>query len=479
MIYPHQNSDLQLVNYVIGMSWRALITGGDNTPKAVKVSKDAGATHYVFDKSDRAVGYIKIPKEKKAKGAVKKSNAGSGLYSLAHAVAKAYPNSAWLLELPDTSNGEDQGYFWSCLCKNGTPVSGSDRLLTAADAADFILKNSAFLDGLSEKQFHVSINASHPAAYLTTFDSDLGSLAMGNSELESVSKGSFQFLNGANKKYWLGAAGLLLCAVAYQQFSSYQDMAAAKKVLSDRLKANADNDPAVLWKKALLQWRNEQVAPNHASLREIHEKLLTIPMTVVDWSLESVSCARKTQPNPITADQPTPDPSSLWGCTASYTRPEYPARSNNDFERVAPSDWVLGWTPLNKVAARFSLKTQAQALADEMMIAPKTFQTDVISDYQLLSKAFTSVNLAPLSNIELPKIKKSDGTVFVAPPELADQYMQSAVVVAGPLRSMELLPVRDVAWNAVAITVKSDTTEALLQQSRLNAIYTGKIYAKK
>jgi hypothetical protein len=481
MIYPHQNSDGHPVNYVVGMNWRTLITSGDNSAKALKISKDARATHYVFDGFDRAVGYIKIPKIKRSPGAAKSKDAkkvrdGSHLFSLAHAVAKAYPNSAWLMELPNTGDSEGRGYYWSCLCKNGSPISGSDRLLTDGDIQAFLESNKSFLDELSENQLRTSLNISHAAAYQTTFDSDLGALNLGNSELLLVNKGSFQFLRGPKGKYWLGAAGLLACVFAYQQYTAWQEAQASKLILLENAKDVSSNDPVMLYQKALGQWRNEQVAANYESMREAHTKILSTPMQVADWSMTGITCSRTNQAAGAVAGQKEAAKTSLWGCAARYTRPAYPARSNQDFISAAPKDWVLSWEPLNTAIAKFSVKTDAAALADEQMITPANYQTEFLSEYQLISKAFMSLEIPTLVPIKLPEIKRPDGTKFIPPPEMDGKYLESTIKLAGPLRSMEILPTTNVSWNKLSVDVTS--VESTLQNSKLNAVYTGKIYAK-
>jgi hypothetical protein len=455
ILYADNGSGASSAGFVMEMNWRVLITAGDTTAQALKIAREAKSTHYIHGKNEKFVGSIRLPKQNKNSSPVSQ-------YALAYVAAKAYPNSAWLLNLPDSD------LIWACLCNGGAPVAGSDRLMAIDEVHSFVENNRVFIEELKPKggEFFSSIDVAGKTHEMSF--ADLIGMTSEEALLSKLDKGSFVALRNIPRKYWV-FAGVAIAAVLGQRY--YSQWEEAQRIIQSKLEkaSNAEaNDPALLFKKALDAWRLEQGAPSHTALMTLQATLFKMPVKIGSWSFKRVDCTSVVK-----------NKTALWGCSANYVRDSYPAQSNNDFASLAPKDWVLSWSPLNEVKAKFSVPFEYVPITDAVMRTRVQHQTDTISKYQLIDKAFSNAQLLAFGPIVLPQIKKPDGTAFVPPIDMIGQYGKAEFSITAPLRSIDIFPLDEngVAWTAVSVTVAQDARPSLTT-SRLTMTAKGSLYAK-
>lgn len=438
-----------------GVQWRSIATAGGRD-EAVKLARQVGATHYIFRGQQLGLGALN--------GADAASAASARIYPAAAVAARhMVGNAICALRI-------QPGEYWIAAVANGAPTS-TDLFLQGIDDAQALervrqVASQVYAGAQAEPAVYTNIDGSGIEGVKAYSDEDLfQALVSGSEVLAPLPKA------GASipKPVLIAAAAVAVLLVGQQANQWWTKKKAREAAM---LADSSEIDPAQAWAQEIANWEASRAAANGYGLLEARDQLTRLPVRWEGWSLTTAVCRAAS----LSVANGTAQRS--WTCAADYTRSRV-GSVNRKMASILPAGWVVSFTPLNGLRVSWNFVQPARPLKLADLPKADFYRVEVASRLQVLQPALAGDVSYTFAPVDIPPPRKKDGTAFPPPPEVQG-LTSAAVVVKGPMRSMDALIKADVAanWQEISITYDNQEPKGALNASSLMAEAKGEMYAR-
>lgn len=438
-----------------GVQWRAIATAGGRD-EAVKLARQAGATHYIFRGQQLGLGALNGPDAPSA--------ANARIYPAAAVAARhMVGNAICALRI-------ESGEYWIAAVANGAPTS-TDLFLQDIDDAEALervrqVASQVYAGAQAEPVVYTNIDGSGIEGAKPFSDEDLfQALVSGSEHLLLLPKAGASI-----PKPVLIAAVAVAVLLIGQQANQWWTKKKAREaaMLADR----SEVDPAQAWAQEIANWEASRAASNGFGLLEARDQLNHLPVRWEGWSLSTAVCRA------AAVNMANGRGQRAWTCQAQYTRSR-DGSFNRKMATVLPQGWVVQFTPLNGLQVSWNFVQSARPLKLAELPKADFYKVEVASRLQELLPALASDVSYTFTPVEIPPPRKKDGTAFPPPPEVQG-LAAATVVIKGPMRSMDALIKADVSanWQEISITFDNQEPKGALKASSLMAEAKGEMYAR-
>lgn len=434
-----------------GVQWRSIATVGGRE-EAIKLARQAGATHYVFRGQQLGLGVVPADKAGSAR-----------IYPAASVAAKhMVGNAICALRLGD-------GEYWVAALANGAPTStdvffqGDD-----ADALERVrhIASQVYAGMPAPPTVYTNIDGSGiDGAKSYSAEDMFQALVSGSETLQPLPK-----VGMTVPKPVLIVGVVLALMVSAQQANQWWEKRKAQQLAL--LAGSSEQDPAQAWAQEIATWESSKAGADGYGLLQARDQLNRLPVRWDNWVMNTATCRAAPLNGADGGGQRS------WSCQAQYTRP-LDGSVNRKMATVLPADWVVSFTPLNGMNVSWNFVQSAKPLKLAELPKADFYKVEVASRLQELLPALAGELTYTFVPVEIPAPKKKDGTAHPTPPE-AQGIAAATVVVKAPMRSIDALIKADVSANWQEITINFDNQEPKggLKASSLMAEAKGEMYAK-
>ncbi|MCC2595317.1 type 4b pilus protein PilO2 [Pusillimonas sp. MFBS29] len=411
------------------MNWIPLM-GDQPAGAALKLARKHKATHAVLPLTALgAVGLVSLRRRMPDKGTT--------LYSAAQNMAQLFPSGslAFLIELP-------QAGYWLLALHEGVVVARTDQIYHSPADADEVIGSLR----LAYPQIQVLAD---PAADGLPTQAALEAASSTPSQLHPLRRWQ-AVLPWPVQAFVLVLVLVLLLPRAWHVFAGAHASVAEP----------APPDPLHAWRQAVSASAGQRQVHGSQGTRILLESLHDLPGALGGWVLRQAVCTAQ---------------GLHWQCNAEYERQHVQA-SNESFLAVVPSEWVVEFTSLDRVAGRWQLHAHSQALSHLSLPSSNQNERHLLSSLQGMRPAFARMQIGLPQPVPLAIPTDAHDRPLPRPKELA-VYQTRSVHINGPLRSASLLAsgTMPVAWHKATLNV-AQTGQAGLNSSTLNLSLQGLIY---
>jgi len=428
----------------VGLVWRPLLQA-NGARHAATMAKEARATHFTVLPT-KVAGYGVLPKSflKKNKGDV---GAITPVASLAIGRVGATPA---LLAI-DLGEGET----WICVLRNQRPEGAEEILRNAVGDNKAVLQRLRELQsapGNEDLQLYTDISNAKTTDSKALSLADLASQpVLPGSQLQLVGAGGG---SGALPRpvMALGIVGAV-AYLAYNQYTSFQAEELAAQKAAARALAEQSNNPAAAWKSALANLPNGRNEPSTAALTALRSNLASVPVDWLGWELKSLKCQAQSRK----------DTGQVWECLALYDPSPRGRRATNlELSRAVPAGMRVDFAPTTRASLAWSFDVETTPLETDALPTKQSVVLHTASRLQELRPVLSEAPVfvfSPLKGLVEPKTP--GGQPIPKPPEIS-LPLEAALVVHGPLRSMQALSDRSIAadWKSLSVAVNRDSAAA-------------------
>lgn len=434
-----------------GIQWRSIATAGGRD-EAVKLARQAGATHYLFRGQQLGLGVLPSGGSPNVR-----------IYPAASVAARHMVNNAiCALRIAE-------GEYWIAALANGSPTS-TDVFMQGDDAEALErvrqITGQVYAGSQAAPTVYTNIDGSGIEGAKPYSPEDMfQALVSGSEILQPLPKPGMTL-----PKPVLIVAAVLAVLVTAQQANQWWSKRQAQQLAL--LASSSEQDPAQAWAQEIAAWEAARPAADGYGLLQARDQLNRLPVRWEGWVMNSATC-RAAPLNVVNGDA-----KRSWSCQAQYTRA--PAGSvNRKMATVLPGDWAVSFTPLNGMNVHWSFIQPARPVKLAELPKADFFRVEVASRLQELLPALAGDLTYTFVPVEIPAPKRKDGTAHPTPPE-AQGIAAATVVVKAPMRSIDALIKADVSANWQEITINFDNQEpkGALKASSLMAEAKGEMYAK-
>lgn len=433
-----------------GIQWRSIASAGGRD-EAIRLARQAGATHYIFRGQQLGIGIL--PREEEAR-----------VFPAASVAARhMVGNAICALRIAD-------GEYWIAAVANGAPTS-TDIFLQGVDDAQA-------LDRVRLVAAQVYAGASGgPTVYTNIEGSGLeGAKSFSSEDLfQALVSGSETLLPVPKPglsvpKPVLAVAGVVAALLVVQQGWGWWQKQRAAQLAAQA--SSSDVDPERAWAEAISQWESSKAAANGYGLLQARDQLVRLPARWEGWVLITATCRAAPFNGSGNAAQRS------WTCQAQYNR-EDAGVVNRKMATVLPANWNVQFTPLKGMTVSWNFVQPASQLKLAALPQAQFFKVEVASRLQELLPALASDVAFAFAPVEIAAPRKKDGTVVPPPPE-AQGIAAATVVVKAPMRSIDALIKADVAadWQEISINFDNQEPKGSLKASTVMAEAKGEMYAR-
>jgi len=435
-----------------GLQWRSIATAGGRD-EAVKLARQAGASHYLFRGQQLGIGVI-----------TEAAALNVRIYPAAPVAARHMAgNAICALRIAD-------GEYWIAAVANGSPTS-TDLFLQGLDDAEALervrqISSQVFSGVHTAPTVYTNIDGSGIEGSKPWSPEDLfQALVSGSETLQPLPKAG----NALPKPVLVVAGAVAVLLVGQQANDWWTKRKAQQQAL---LASSSETDPAQAWAEAIAAWESSKAAANGFGLLEARDQLTRLPVRWEGWVLNTATCRAA----PINAGNGSAQRS--WSCQAQYIRARQ-GSVNRKMATVLPKDWSVNFTPLNGMTAGWSFVQSVKQIKLAELPKADYYKVEVASRLQELLPALASELTYAFAPLEIPPPKKKDGTALTPPAE-AQGLSAATVVVKAPMRSIDALIKADVAanWQEISINFDNQEPRGALTASSLMAEAKGEMYAK-
>ena len=449
--------------FAMGLSWYPIVAS-DFAKASLARAIATKASHYVHSSALTFVGTAKLDSSK----------AKLVLFSLASIFARTVAlesgASVMVLQLSDGA-GEDEGsaLVWYCAVVNGSVRQGSDVVLPASEAKQF-------LDTLAKTSESVKVWGESDAIGALGVDVDdaLGWAQLfvefsQNPQLHLLQRARRNPLDGVKSVpkgfIWLGVVALV--AVLWK--SSFGPL--ATKIYAKLTAApQVVEQPSQLWADALQLSLSQMKLTASAAIPQLVESIGVVPLSVGEpgarWQFKSMQCDAD-----LTRQR--------WLCNAAYDSVDR-AATNAAFQSAARSGWGVEFQPLKKASYTFNFPLAVRPL---VLNDQRTRTEHLVSTASSLQRLQPLLKESPraMSEFSAIKIQNPSFANGQAVPPVLDVKMPftAQIQVTGPLRTAVAMNELDrhVSWRSLRISFDPGTKPDA-KSSALTMEAVGEIYAK-
>ena len=438
-----------------GLQWSSIVSTGGKTT-AIKMARVRGASHILFRGQQVGFGYLDIKKNDKV----------GQIFPAAMVVARQYGGDA--IHAIKISDGE----YWLAVIRNSQPTS-VDQFIFADNDSILAEEVSKILKTAEDEgtKYAVFTNlATHNFGFTTQISAEELLLAVNQDS---------EFMELLPKTNSVNLPKPVLIAVLVGLVLALGQAGWKWKIKRDalrvaQLKKPVQDEPAdVAWARAIKKWKKENPNPDPHGFIAVRESIGTVPATWNGWNLDFVQCKA------ASVEEDASGLSRSWKCIAEYNRTAS-GSFNRDMVSKNPPGWVIGFIPLNRMRASWSVNQSVSEFNFDSLKGLDYHYIETLSKLQKYTPIFSQEVSLSFSDLSIPAPKRISGADFEKDPG-TPLMKKSILVLKGPLRSIDAVSNLDIpaVWDSISITVsKAKGDKISITQSAILAEVTGALYAK-
>jgi hypothetical protein len=447
---------------VLGLNWRMIMLSG-GTEAAMKLARDAGATHYCMV-GGQTVGYGVLP-GKKGKS-LPDQTAPAALLAARH----YFGDGLYALSLSDKE-------IWVVQTRSGRPI-GQDQVLidnngnVAKKAKQWLAERLAIT---SESTIYTDIDVTSMGANSREFSlSTLMTVSIVPADkLRAVLTETWTLKNSISKRVWKIAAVITLGWIAVATYDYWNESVKAERHAKNAADEKQAEDPKKVWQDAILQLASGRIQPASESLLPLRQSLGKLPVSWEGWKLTNAVC----NPKPVALGKQT------WTCIANYEVGESKkVGTNRELNLTIPEGYTAQFKPTQSVSLGWSVVRQVEPLKISLLPTRASHMVETASKLQELMPALTNTPSFSFTTIPVAPPRSADGKEIAIPTGVhIDIPSEATINLRGPLRTFDALMSRgiDADWRAIKLTYDSiGADEVKVKTSSLQIELIGNIYAK-
>ncbi len=447
---------------VLGLNWRMIMLSG-GTQAAMKLARDAGATHYCMV-GGQTVGYGVLPGKKGASFPDQTTPAallaarqyfGDGLYALSLS-----EKEIWVAQ---TRSGRPIGRDQVLVDEHGDVAKKAEEWL--AERLGIAPESTIYTDidissiGVKSREFSLSLLMTMPI--------------VPGDKLQAVQTGAWTLKNNISQRIRTIGGVAVLVWIAFTAYDYWTESVKAERRAKNAADEKQAEDPNKVWQDVIRKLSSGRFQPASESLSTLRQSLGNLPVSWKGWKLTNAVCAAKTV---VLAAQ-------TWTCVANYEAGEAKnTATNRELSQSVPEGYTAKFKPMQSVSLEWSVIRQVEALKIVSLPTRTYHMLETASKLQELMPALTNTPSFAFTTIAVAPPRGADGKEIASPAGVRiDIPSEAAINLRGPLRTFDALISRgiDADWRSIKLTYdRQEADEIKLKTSALQIEFNGNLYAK-